>query len=343
MAKSTKGVSMNITDLNDFLYLHTSGELWHLAHPNELSPRYEHIPIHTIQNQPCYYFDFERSLRHHSLAIVKETRYTTIPSHYHKDMELNYIYEGSCTFVINGKTITLKQGDLCILDSNVIHSATSLKTYHDMIINIVFKKEFFNSAFLSRLSSKGIITNFLYDAISQNRNHKQYLIFRTQNNFKFHSLIQFLLCEYYFPSSCDHELISVYASAIFIELINTLHEMDEHDQWSRNHKEIINILQYIEQHYKYVTLDDLANEFGYSKNYLSASLKKHTGKSFVQLKTSQQLTEAAFLFLNSNKSINEIIEKVGCHNYHYFYRKFEEKYCCTPKEFRSLKSSSHTE
>lgn len=325
---------MNIEDLNDFLHLHTSGESWHLKNPNALSPRYENIPIHHLNDRSCYYFDFERSLRANHLAIVKESRFTTIPSHYHKDMELNYIYEGSCTFEINGKVVTLKQGDLCILDSNVIHSATSLKSEHDIIINIVFKKEFFDSAFLSRLSSKGIITNFLYDAISTSRNHKQYLIFRTQNNFKFHSLIQFLLCEYYFPSCCDGELISVYTSAIFIELINTLHEMDESEQWATKHEEIISILQYIETNYKDCTLSCVTTEFGYSKNYVSFLLKKHTGKSFIQMKTAQQLTEAAFLFLNSDKSINEIIEKVGCHNYHYFYKKFEEKYGITPKGYR---------
>lgn len=335
MAKSTiKEKPMNVNDLNDFLHLHTSGEKWHLEHPGKLSPRYEHIPVHTLHDQSCFFFDFERSLRTNRLAIVKESRFTTIPAHYHKDMEMNYIYEGSCTFVINGKQVTLKQGDLCILDSNVIHSATSLKSEDDIIINIVFKKEFFDSAFLSRLSSKGIITNFLYDAISQNRNHQQYLIFRTQNNFKFHSLMQFLLCEYYFPSSCDSELIPVYASAIFIELINTLHDMDESEQWTKKHKEVVAILQHIEANYKDCTLDSVASAFGYSKNYLSSLLKKHTGKSFIQMKTSQQLTEAAFLFLNSEKSINDIIEKVGCHNYHYFYRKFEEKYGITPKEYR---------
>lgn len=325
---------MNVEDLDQFLHLCTSGEKWHLAHPGELSPRYEHIPIHNLHNQACFFFDFSRSLHTKHLAIVKESRFTTIPAHYHKDMEMNYIYEGSCTFIINGKEVTLKQGDLCILDSNVIHSATSLKTEHDIIINIVFKKEFFDSAFLSRLSSKGIITNFLYDAISQNRSHEQYLIFQTQNNFKFHTLMQFLLYEYYFPSNCDNELIPVYASAIFIELINTLHDMDQSEQWKKKHEEIIAILHYIETNYKDCSLKCTAAEFGYSKNYLSSLLKKQTGKSFIQMKTSQQLTEAAFLFLNSDKSINEIIDKVGCHNYHYFYRKFEKKYGMTPKVFR---------
>ena len=28
-------------------------------------------------------------------------------------MELNYIYEGTCTFIINGKEVTMNQGDLC--------------------------------------------------------------------------------------------------------------------------------------------------------------------------------------------------------------------------------------
>ncbi len=84
-------------------------------------------------------------------------------------MELNYIYSGSCTFVINGREITLKKGDLCILDSDVWHSATSYKKEHDIVINIVFRRQFFDGVFLSRLSQQGVVASFLVDAVSRNR------------------------------------------------------------------------------------------------------------------------------------------------------------------------------
>ena len=325
---------MNIQDLEEFLSIHTAGEKWHLENQNQLSPVYDNIPIHHFQNEDCYYFDFIKTLKHENIGVIKETRFTTIPPHYHRDMELNYIYSGSCTFVINGKEVKLNKGDICILDTNVVHSATSYKNEEDIVINIVFKKDFFNSVFLSRLSKKGLVTSFLFDAISKNRQHNKYLIIETQNNPRFHSIIQFLLCEYFGPSACYEELTQTYVTALFLELINTLYQRQDETYDEHNQESIIPILNYIEEHYKDCSLDALSQHFGYNPNYLSNLLKKKTGKSFIELKTMQQLTETAFLLSNSHKSIQEIILKVGCNNMNYFYKKFQSTYGMTPKEYR---------
>ncbi|WP_050637496.1 AraC family transcriptional regulator [Candidatus Stoquefichus sp. SB1] len=327
---------MNIQDLDEFLHIDTSGERWHLKHPGELSPFYANLPLHNYHNMQCYCFDFANTLKTERIGVVKESRYTTIPPHYHKDMELNYIYEGTCTFIINGKEVTMTQGDLCILDTNVIHSATSYKSAHDIVINIVFKKEFFNSVFLSRLSQKGIITTFLLNAISKNRQHNQYIIFNTQNNFKLHTLIQFLLCEYFGPSRCFNELMQTYVSAIFLELINTLYDSQDTNYNDKMSQEtLIPILNYIEENYTHCKLEDVSKKFGYNPNYLSNLLKKKTGMSFIEIKTAQQLTEGAFLLTNSQLTINEIVYKVGCNNINYFYKKFHAMYGMTPKEYRN--------
>ena len=66
----------------------------------------------------------------------------------------------------------------------------------------------------------------------------------------------------------------------------------------------------------------------------STLLIRKTGLSFIELKTSQQITEAAFLLTNSTLTINEIIYKVGGNNINHFYKKFYEAYHMTPKEYR---------
>ena len=319
--------------LDEFLKIPTNGEKWHLENPGVLSNKYKEIPIIHKSNQDCYYFDFSNTLKNQNMAIVKESRYTTIPPHFHRDMELNYIYSGSCDFLINGQEIHMDEGDLCILDSNVVHSATSIKKENDIVINFVFKKNFFNSVFLSRLSNKGIVTNFLYGAISSTQKHDRYLIFHTYHNERFKLLIQFILTEYFFPSTHDKELIDVYASAMFIELLNCEYKT----QYKKNKKEydkVLPIMDYIQRNYKECTLESVADIFCYSPNYLSSLLKKLTGKTFAELKLEQQIIEIAFLLRNSNMTINQCIEKVGGTNYNYFYKKFKETYGITPKQYR---------
>lgn len=145
---------MNPTELELFLYRHTESESWHLQHPGQLSHIYDEMKQEKFRGEVGYCFDFVNTLKKDMIGMIKETRFTVIPKHHHVDMELNYIYSGSCTFVINGREITLKKGDLCILDSDVWHSATSYKKEHDIVINIVFRRHFFDGVFLSRLSQQ---------------------------------------------------------------------------------------------------------------------------------------------------------------------------------------------
>ena len=282
---------MNPAELELFLYRHTESENWHLRHPGQLSCIYDKMKQEEFRGEAGYCFDFVNTLKKDMIGMIKETRFTVIPKHHHVDMELNYIYSGSCTFVINGREVTLKKGDLCILDSDVW--------------------QFFDGVFLSRLSQQGVVAGFLVDAVSRNRRHDKYLIFHTQNEPKIHSLIQFLLCEYFDRSSCYGELVKAYVTALFLEL-----------------------LQYLEKNYKSCTLTQLAEKFGYNPNYLSAQLKHITGCSFVELKNRQQFSEAAFLLANTETSISEIIEKIGCSNRTFFYRRFEQIYGMTPREYR---------
>ena len=328
---------MNLQKLEQYLYTETPSEAWHLAHPGLLSPFYDTLEKRQLGDHEYYYFDFHNTLQQELFGIVRETRYTTIPMHFHKDMELNYIYHGSCTFVINGKTIHMEEGDLCILDSNVIHSAVSTKERGDIVINMIFKKEYFDHIFLSQLSNKGIVLDFLLDMLSLGRKHDKYLIFHTKNNFKIHLLIQFLLIEYFFPSQCCHELIQRYSAALFTELIST--SCTDFDSFL-SHKQLLPILQYIETHYQTCSLAETAAHFGYTANYLSNYLKQKTGKNFTDIKLSQQMLQSAQLLTSTDLTIEEIASCVGCSNISYFYKKFQDAYQMKPRSYRLIHRTS---
>ena len=326
---------MNLDELHEFLYNLTDGEKWHLENPEKLSPFYNTLSPIIHNGEKCYMFNFKNTLKDKHFAVVKETRYTTIPMHFHKDMEMNYIYSGSCEFIINNKKVTLNKGELAILDSDVHHSAINIKNENDIVINFVYRKSYFTNRFLSRLSNKGIVTNFILDAISQNQKHDKYLIFDTSNNFKFHQIVQLLLCEYYSPSLNHNELSETYMILLFLELINSVQIQTNSYHCKNQNDKIIEILCFIEKNYKTCTLKELGNVFNFNPNYIGNFIKDKTGKTFQELKTLQQITEASILLAESSYSINEIISKVGCTNANYFYKKFKSIFHKTPKEYRS--------
>ena len=188
---------MTVSELNTYLKNVTPSEQWHIDHPGELSLLYKRIPQHLHNGETLYYFDFSESLSHNLVAIIKESRFTYIPMHYHKDLEINYVYSGTCTYTISGNTFTLHEGDFLILDSDVHHCAPNVKTENDIVINFIITKYFFNSSFLNLLQNGTIITQFIFDSIDHNKMHDKFLLFHTLANERILPLIQYCLCEYF--------------------------------------------------------------------------------------------------------------------------------------------------
>lgn len=325
-----------IEELNQYLHICTDSEQWHLEHPGKLSRIYHSLPKRKINGKDYYYFDFSNTIQDKYIAIIKESRFTTVPEHINKDMQAYFVYEGSCVCNIGKTMIHMVKGDILFLDSETIHSFPVEKKEKDIIINIVLKKEYFNSIFLSRFTGDNIFTNFLFDAISNRRREQKYLFFHSNHIPQIYILMQFLLCNYFFSKAFHKDIIDCYISTIFHELVNSMYNDEAYLSLEHQNRKTLKIIKYIEENYKTCTLETTAAQFGYSPNYLGNYIKRETGKTYSEIKLMQQLSEAAFLLSNTNKSVIDIIEKVNITNLNYFYEKFKHTYGYTPKQYRKI-------
>lgn len=298
-----------------------------------LSPKYKIYKTVEIEGKVVYLLDSNIPVSE-NISIFKQNRFAEVPMHLHTFLELNYVYSGQCTQIINGKSVTLNEGQICIVDTGVPHSIMPANE-NDIIVNILIRKEYFTSSFLSRLSNKGIITHFIVNAISDTQNHNRYIIFKSENNTNLPILIRQLLCEYFDKSICSDEMIDCYMILIFSELLRVFHfDTNQSNDQSYSHSKLIEILQYLENNYKTCTLVSTAAQFNFNPNYLSSFIKKGTGKSFKELIQIQRLTYSSVLLSNTDIPIYEIADETGHGNLSYFYKKFKEYFGVTPQEFR---------
>ncbi len=326
---------MSTSRLQALLYTHTPTEQWHLENPSVMSPRYESVPKITVEGEEVMLFNWESTLQERTVGMIKETRFTSIPPHINHDMELNFIYEGSCDFVVNNRRLTLREGDVLICDADVVRSSPSIKGEHDIVISIIFRKEFFDGVFLSRLPGSGMLTSLLFDVVARNRAHNRSLILPSAYAGRTRSYIELMFEEYHFAGMYSNELMSSLTTSLFLELMRGLHRYTRHsDGKSFSDGSIIPILNHIEKNYKDCTLGSVAKAFGYNSNYLGNLIKERTGRSFSEIKCEQQMSEAAYLLSNTDRPITSIAAKVGIDNMTYFYRKFKAMYGCTPKQYR---------
>jgi YesN/AraC family two-component response regulator len=299
------------------------------------------------QNRQIYTYTFERHLQKAltrtphvaryleklPLLIFKHARFSYTPFHVHDFVELTFVYRGTINMIINNHEVTLKQGDVCILDTDVSHKILDTNE-KDILINFLMNKKYFSNKMLSRLGSNNIISHFAVESISEAQDHNQYIIFNTNNSELLMDAVEGLLSNYFDSSYYSVDTIDAYMVIIFSELIKA-HQKEKSIEYQKsNHMYIIDILQYIENNYNTCSLESLANKFGYNSSYLSRYIKKSTGKTFIEIIQELRLNQACIMLKNSTVSIEYIIQTVGYKNVAFFYKKFTELFGMSPKEFR---------
>ena len=94
-------------------------------------------------------------------------------------------------------------------------------------------------------------------------------------------------------------------------------------------------MNYIQENYLTVTLDDLSNKFYLSKPYLSKYIKEKSGVTFGENVKKIRLKKASTLLRNGNMKVERVAEAAGYQNVEHFNRLFKKKYGMTPVQYRS--------
>ena len=92
--------------------------------------------------------------------------------------------------------------------------------------------------------------------------------------------------------------------------------------------------RYIEQNIKTANLGELSQMLGYSTVYTGKMVNKLMGESFVKVVIAKRCKMAAYMLLNTNASIHDIISTLGYENESFFRKAFKQKYGKTPLEYR---------
>jgi YesN/AraC family two-component response regulator len=200
------------------------------------------------------------------------------------------------------------------------------------------QKEYLTQGFLQRLGNKGIIVNFLVNALSQETTHDRYLLFNRSENDSIRNTIQRILCEYYDPQICSDKMLDAYMILLFCELLRLYKSIGFSSVPSQSFQ-IVDVLEYIEANYLNATLRSAADHFGFHPNYFSAYIKKQTGHTFKDLVILQRMSQACLYLRNTDLSIDEIARKVGYENLGFFYKKFEDIYRVKPSVYRQVQST----
>lgn len=296
--------------------------------PEIPSPRYQVIPGKLIQNEMLSWKDTSPDI-----LLEKHPRYIPEFEHDHAYFEMIYVYKGSCTNQVDGTIHTLVEGDVFILAPRIRHS---IAVFDDsIIINVQIKPQALSGQLNPLCRVPTSLSDFFHQAMWQESSYSPWLFTRTGQNISLKNTMRQALVEYF----SHQELWDIIAGehvALFLSLLVRYQKNDFTiaPQTKKHGKKIGAILAVIQEHYKTLTLADLAKQFHYSPQYISTLIKEHTGKTFVSLQRDLRLDYARHILLSSNSSISFIASDAGYESEEYFIRIFKSQFGCSPLKYR---------
>lgn len=254
-------------------------------------------------------------------------------AHWHTAMEIINPVENHYDAVINGEKYRANPGDILIIPPGEVHELLAPESGKRFIflmnISLISKLKGF-SGIQSMLSHPLLLSkdNFpkIYDDIYQ-------ILLQIRNE--------------YFNNN-DYAELTIQAL-----LINLLVKIGEHHNNAEElfpnvrlykQKEYVQkfnqALEYIDNHYmEDVSLEDVADQIGFSKYHFSRLFKQYTDYTFCDYLTFRRIKVAEDYLASPDYSITEVAMQAGFSSISTFNRLFKQQKGCTPSEYRSKNST----
>lgn len=241
-------------------------------------------------------------------------------SHWHDEMELLYVTEGSSKIVLNQQEIVLQKGNMLIVNGNTLHSGYCLQTpYKCRVIS------FNPDSWVSEVAARNLIykTEIVEDTFID-------------------QVLDMLFAEYErrelaYIESCKSllTLLLIHLARNYADSSQSPASLKQADQ---NFKKFSQVLSYIEQNFdQNISNKYLAEIMHVSEDHFSHLFSKNIGMSPQRYIKIIRLQRARELIVAGENTIAEIARKVGFTDYNYFGRQFKSHFHYTPKELYAKK------
>lgn len=273
------------------------------------------------------------------ISVRKHTRFIDFPIHKHNYVELQYVYKGKLTQIIDGKQITMKEGELMMLNTVISHEIKAAQK-EDIIINFIIKPEFFQYIF-SLADIDNVIFNFIMNTIYSNSSKGEYLYYKVSKQGSIKANMEKIITELYEPDLTSSISIKLLVGLLLVNLIKHSDDIEVYSVDNYEKKLSLDILKYIDEHYEEGSLAAISAQLNQPDYKICRIVKKYTGVTFKQLVQETRLNKASDLLMRTKLSITSIMQAVGYENITYFYKIFKEKYTMTPHEYRKMIEDEH--
>lgn len=267
---------------------------------------FEHELIIPNEGFPFKLFQFEGKDGHY----VRE-------KHWHRSIEIFAVFEGTLAFFINEEEYPLGSGEFILLNSNEIHSISSPEANRTIVLQIPMNV-------LQNVETGGGLILFTHSPKRQDSKIMELIGSMYQE-------LQERGSEYEWKVQSDFFML-VY---LLLTKYRKREILPEEIRHYRKLNRLSTITGYIRENYtKELSLEMVADRFGYSPSYLSRMFRKYAQTNYKTYLQNVRIEYGFRELANTDHTIGEIALNNGFPNQKAFTREFKKKYGILPSEYR---------
>ena len=274
-----------------------------------------------------------------NVNVVRHLRYTPVFRHSHTFFTVLYVLRGQCGHTVDGEDLPMKQGDLFFLPPYVMQT---IEVFDDdsIVLNLHIRKDTFDDVFFNALRYNNILSDFFMSCL-YSQEPVSGILFHTGEDKAIENQILEMYGEVLLDDRYSWRLLNNMVPLLFARILRGYSDKATliAPKNSRKSDSIrLRILSFINDHYRTVTLEDVASHFNYSVPHCSKLIREETGIGFVAFVRRIKMNHAVALLTNTRSSVADIAGMVGYENPESFIRVFQKVYQMSPTAYRKMRS-----
>ncbi|MCR5755088.1 MAG: AraC family transcriptional regulator [Acetatifactor sp.] len=275
-----------------------------------------------------------------NVNIVRHLRYTPVFWHSHTFFTVLYVLTGQCGHKVGNIDLPMVQGDVFFLPP---YTRQTIEVFDDsVVLNIHIRKDTFGDYFFNALRSNSILSNFFISSL-YSKDPMQGILFSTGDSEEIQGLFLDMYQEVLLDDTYSWRLLDNMVPILFVKLLRGYSDRIRLVGTKSNKKpndQRLNLLSYIHDNYRTVTLTQVAEHFHYSVTHCSKLIQKEAGIGFAAFVRQIRMNHAVALLRNTHTPISEISYMVGYETPESFIRAFKKLYAMSPSQFRKQGEAS---
>jgi len=265
----------------------------------------------------------------------KNVQKQLIHKHWHKELEILFLTKGFMEVSIEEHYLNIEAGDILFIPSRLLHAAYNTKNQACEFYAVVFDMDF-----ISSLQSDLIQQTYIDPLINDPQNHFYYISKMNPYNQKFSEPLTGLIEDFGFKTK-GFELNLKANLLLFFTAFYRYQDCLKNYQIDNSNRNHLNtyickqIILYVEENYmKKITLEEISQNVGFSKEHFCRFFKKNFKISFFTYLNQERIKKAEYLLLHSDMKVIEIAMKIGFDDANYFATVFKKFTHVTPSEYK---------